>query len=163
MTTTETTDDFAGWVAPHVEPMHRLAQRLAPAAPEDVVQDALLRAWRRRSTFDPARGTARTWLLAIVAGEARRTRVRRRRTADRPAAVPVGVDADQDLDIQRAVEVLPNRMRLAVELHYFVGLSVSETAQVMGVSDGTVKSTLHDARERLRSVLDPEPETSGRS
>ena len=62
-------------------------------------------------------------------------------------------DVDRDVDVQRAVQSLPRRMRLAVELHYFVGLSVIETAAVMGTSEGTVKSTLHDARERLRPPL----------
>ncbi|TMK55831.1 MAG: RNA polymerase sigma factor, partial [Actinobacteria bacterium] len=48
---------------------------------------------------------------------------------------------------------LPPRQRLAVELHYFVDLDVAETAAVMKCAEGTVKSTLADARERLRSIL----------
>ena len=149
--------DFADWVAPHLTSMHRLAGRLAAGAQDDVLQDALVRAWRRRATFDPGKGSARAWLLAVVAGEARRTRVRLRpRVLDVvPAEQPT--DVDRDLDVQRAVAALPRRLRLAVELHYFVGLSVVETAQVMGVAEGTVKSTLHDARLRLRPALHPAP------
>lgn len=68
---------FQAWVAPHLPVMSRVAARLAPTAErEDVVQDALTRAWHRRATFDPDRGTAAAWLCAIVAGEARRTRQR---------------------------------------------------------------------------------------
>lgn len=146
--------DFAGWVAPHLGSMRLLASRLAPGAQDDVVQDALVRAWRRRATFDPTRGSVRTWLLAVVAGEARRTRLRLRRRPYEELPAPNARDLDRELDIQRAVRGLPKRMRLAVELHYFVGLSVIETAQVMNVSEGTAKSTLHDARARLRPQLD---------
>ena len=152
-----TTPAFGEWVAPHLAAMRLLATRLAPGSQDDVVQDALVRAWRRRETFDPDRGTARTWLLALVAGEARRTRVRiwHRQRSDDAANATVGSapDRERDLDVQRAVASLPRRMRLAVELFYFVGLSTAETAAVMGVSEGTAKSTLHDARQRLRPVL----------
>jgi RNA polymerase sigma-70 factor (ECF subfamily) len=145
--------DFADWVAPHLTSMHQLAGRLAPGAQDDVLQDALVRAWSRRATFDPDKGSARTWLLAVVAGEARRTRVRLRQRVHDIVPVEQPADVERDLDVQRAVESLPRRLRLAVELHYFLGLSVVETAQVMGVAEGTVKSTLHDARARLRPVL----------
>jgi RNA polymerase sigma-70 factor (ECF subfamily) len=50
---------FADWVQPHLGPMARLAARLAPTADrDDIVQEALTRAWRKRHLFDPARGTA---------------------------------------------------------------------------------------------------------
>ncbi|WP_460604566.1 RNA polymerase sigma factor [Jatrophihabitans fulvus] len=151
---------FARWVGPSLLAMTRLARRLAPDAdPDDVVQDALTRAWRKRGHFDPERGTPTTWLLAITADQARSARRRRQRhlqlvddTADLPDR---GVDDRvRDLDLERAVARLADRQRLAVELHYFVGLDVADTAHAMGCSVGTVKSTLHDARARLRALLE---------
>jgi RNA polymerase sigma-70 factor (ECF subfamily) len=139
--------------------MTRLARRLAPHAdPDDIVQDSLTRAWLKRAQFDPALGTATTWLLAIVADQARssrRTRVRRLRVVDDSADVPdaPAPDTTVDLDLERAIAGLAERQQLAVHLHYFVGLSVDETAAVMSCSAGTVKSTLYDARARLRSLL----------
>ena len=158
----DTAADFADWVAPHLTAMRLLAMRLAYGAHDDVVQDALVRAWRRRVTFDESKGSVRTWLLALVAGEARRTRVRLRRRVFDLVPTPASADVDRDLDIQRAVAALPRRMRLVVELYYYVGLSVVETAQVMGVAEGTAKSTLHDARERLRPVLVARDGSDGR-
>jgi RNA polymerase sigma factor (sigma-70 family) len=58
------------------------------------------------------------------------------------------------VDIERAVRTLPLRQKLAVDCYYFCGLSVAETAAVMRCSEGTVKSTLSDARARLRPALE---------
>jgi RNA polymerase sigma-70 factor (ECF subfamily) len=60
---------------------------------------------------------------------------------------------DPDVDLDRAIARLAERQQLAVQLHYFVGLSIDETATVMSCSVGTVKSTLFDARSRLRTLL----------
>lgn len=149
--------DFAGWVTPHLAVMGRVAARLAPGAErDDIVQEALARAWRKRSSYDPARGTPAAWLCAIVADQARRARRRRRPPLPDPVGTPSAQDPDHvalDLDVERALATLPPRQRAAVDLHYFAGLSVAETATVMRCAEGTVKSTLSDARARLRVLL----------
>ena len=150
---------FAAWAGPALVPMGRLARRLAPHAdPDDVVQDALARAWQKRHQFDPAKGTAVTWLLAIVADLARssrRSRARWLKIVDDTAEVPETptTQSDPDVDLDRAIARLAERQQLAVHLHYFVGLSVDETASGMACSAGTVKSTRFDARSRLRILL----------
>jgi RNA polymerase sigma factor (sigma-70 family) len=131
--------------------MLRLAARLAPGSADDVVQEALVRAWRHRSSFDPARGAFRTWLLTIVANEARR-RTYRRRLPEQAASTNAS-HLERSLDVQAAVRHLSPRQRLAVDCFYFADLTVAETAAVMQCSEGTVKSTLSDARERLRRDL----------
>jgi RNA polymerase sigma-70 factor (ECF subfamily) len=150
---------FAAWVGPSLTAMTRLARRLAPHADaDDIVQDALTRAWAKRAQFDAERGTPTTWLLAIVADQARaarRVRLQWLRVVDDHAEVPdepapaTGVD----VDLERAIARLADRQQLAVHLHYFVGMTVDETAAVMSCSAGTVKSTLFDARTRLRALL----------
>jgi len=155
---------FAQWVGPALVPMGRLARRLAPDHdPDDVVQDALARAWTKRAQFDPARGSAVTWLLAITADQARtarRGRIRRLRVVDDTAELPdtAAPNVQADLDLERAIGQLAERQQLTVHLHYFVGLTVDETAQVMSCSPGTVKSTLFDARTRLRTLLGEDDE-----
>jgi RNA polymerase sigma factor (sigma-70 family) len=152
---------FATWVGPSLVPMRRLARRLAPdAEPDDVVQESLARAWQKRALYDPARGSATAWLLAITADQARsarRTKVRRLRLIDESAELIDAADPiyqhDFDGDLDRAISQLARRQQLAVQLHYFVGISVEETATVMECAVGTVKSTLFDARTRLRQIL----------
>jgi RNA polymerase sigma factor (sigma-70 family) len=151
--------EFAEWTRPALLPMIRLARRLAPNAdPDDIVQDSLTRAWLKRGQFDESRGTPTTWLLAIVADQARsarRSRVRRLRVVDDCADLPdaPATDAAVDVDLERAIAGLAERQQLAVHLHYFLGLNVDETAAVMVCAPGTVKSTLYDARTRLRALL----------
>jgi RNA polymerase sigma-70 factor (ECF subfamily) len=152
-----TSDDFASWVSPHLMSMAYLSARLVGAADrDDVVQEALTRAWRKRHTFDPARGSSRAWLLSIVADRARRFRRRRRESVqgDLPLDRSVPATDGSRVDLQRALSSLAPRMRLAVDCVYFVGLTVAETAVVMGVAEGTVKSTLSDARANLRGLLE---------
>ena len=152
-------EEFGDWARPALVPMARLARRLAPHAdPDDIVQDTLARAWQKRGQFRADRGTATTWLLAITADQARasrRSRERRLRVVDDSAEVPDAAAHDRaaDLDLERAIRTLTERQQLAVHLHYFLGLSVVETAAVLECSDGTVKSTLFDARTRLRTML----------
>lgn len=148
---------FADWVRPHLPAMGRLAARLAPHTDrDDVVQDALVRAWLKRQTFDGRRGSPSSWLLAITADQAGKARRRLRPVEPLDADPAGGTDpaAVADVDLTRAVSRLSSRQRLAVDCVYFAGLSVAETAAVMGCAEGTVKSTLADARARLRPLLE---------
>ena len=148
---------FADWVRPHLPAMARLAGRLADAADrDDIVQEALVRAWTKRRLYDPDRGTPAAWLLAITADQAAKAR-RRASSARRRVPVEPAPAAETDPDLDRAVAALPPRQRLAVDCFYYAGLTVAETAAVMGCSEGTVKSTLFDARARLRPLLEVSP------
>jgi RNA polymerase sigma-70 factor (ECF subfamily) len=150
--TTTSTDAFAEFVRPHWAAMARLARRMCGPDWEDVLQDALALAWRTRERFDAERGTPRAWLLTLTADQARKN-LRRARPhvvlLDETSDVP----PERDVDIERAIDALSDRQRIAVELFYFLDLPVAEIATVMACSVGTVKSTLSDARARLRDHL----------
>jgi RNA polymerase sigma factor (sigma-70 family) len=148
-----TPDEFGEWARPHLRAMTLLAARLSSDAErDDIVQEALSRAWTKRAQFDPRRGTASAWLLAITADQVRRARRRRRPIVGQ---VPGTVrPMDDALDLEAALARLTERQRLAIDCAYFVGLSTAETAAVMRCSEGTVKSTLSDARHRLRAFLE---------
>lgn len=146
---------FEAGIRASLPAMWALAWRLAGSDAEDVVQEALLQAWRTRSSYDASRASLRTWLLLLVTDRCRK-RVRRLRSTPLHDALPETgqPDVPPDIDLSRAVGALAPRQRLAVELHYVIGLDVNETAAVMRCSPGTVKSTLYDARARLRAVLE---------
>jgi RNA polymerase sigma-70 factor (ECF subfamily) len=145
---------FAEFVEPYLPKMTHLAERLAgPFNRDDVVQEALINAWRKRAQFDSARGSLGSWLMAIVADQARKSW--RRRLVFFGRIESPGADSPEDrVDIEAAVRKLPGRQRLAVDCLYFCGLTVAETAAVMRCSEGTVKSTLFDARRNLRPALE---------
>jgi RNA polymerase sigma-70 factor (ECF subfamily) len=148
---------FVEWVRPHLPAMALLAGRLAVGADrDDIVQEALARAWSKRSQYDASRGTASAWLLAITADQARKAARRLRPVGelddhDGPVSRP---DLDARMDVDHALATLSARQRLAVDCYYFADLSIADTAAVMGCSEGTVKSTLSDARARLRTLLE---------
>lgn len=146
--------EFAEEVQPHLQTMLRLARRLGRNEAEDIVQDALTRAWTKRAQFEPQRGSFRTWLLAITADQAYKTWRWHFRHSKPPLPRPdTDANTDDVMDLERSIERLPRRQRLAVDCYYFAGLSIQETAAAMGCSEGTVKSTLSDARSALRNLL----------
>ena len=107
--------------------------------------------------FDPRRGGSGPWLLAITADQARKLRTRRPPPGSPREISAPNSSSDDRIDVENAIARLPRRQRLAVDCFYFAGLSVDETAAVMGCSIGTVKSTLFDARQRLRPDLEVTP------
>ena len=147
---------FEDWVAPHLTAMRRLALRLAPREYDDVLQESLVRAWRSFGRFDTRRGTPQAWLLTIVANRARSSRVLHPEPCELPTDLRTD-DVHADTDLERAIARLARRQRTAVTLHYLLGLTVADVAEVMGCSTGTVKSTLSDARARLRKLLKETP------
>ena len=63
------------------------------------------------------------------------------------------VDPGRDTDLLKAVAALPHQQRAAIVLYYLADWSVDDVAEVLRVAPGTVKSSLHDARVRLRAIL----------
>ena len=130
-------------------------------AAEDVVQEAfcgLYRAWDRLPSHDNVAGYLR---VSVVNGC--RSVMRRARRAPRPVAVPSAASAEADVlrgEEQRATVAalrrLPPRQREALVLRYFADLPERETAEAMGVSRGTVKSTTARALASLGRILKEE-------
>lgn len=139
----------------YVRLVRALGTAFEPEAAADAVQEAFIEAdrrWRRISNYDdPDAWVRRVALNRLLAGRRNQARRAEILATIRPVA-PDDLTADQ-MDLRRAVAGLPERMRLTVCLHYLADLPVDEVADALGVAPGTVKSSLHDARRRLRSVL----------
>ena len=126
---------------------------------EDAVQETFIRALRGWSSF---RGdcSEKTWLTGIavrVCCDVRRSFWFRR--VDRRAAIDMLPEGSQSAsedarELTLAVMNLPVRLREAVILHYYQGLSVTETAQALGITQPSVLNRLKRGREKLRHLLE---------
>ncbi|CDX15001.1 RNA polymerase, sigma-24 subunit, ECF subfamily [Mesorhizobium sp. ORS 3324] len=132
---------------------------------EDLVHDALLRAYERRATFR-AGSNPRAWLLAIVHNIfIDRIRSRRSETARIEQAgyladhsVPASQDHSVRLSqVRAAFLALPEEQRSALHLVAIEGLSYAEAAEVSGVPLGTLMSRIGRARAALREMEEGAP------
>ena len=159
------TEAFEPLVTPHRGPLLALASRLTRNREEalDVVQEALLRAYRSLASFDPSR-SFRNWLFQIAANEARdRYRERAREQAAFPAVAertPAAADPEAGHDraelragVMRAMASLSPREREVFVLRDLEGLDIRETSRVLGCSSLAVRAHLSKARKKLREVI----------
>ncbi|WP_062518383.1 RNA polymerase sigma factor [Demequina gelatinilytica] len=126
---------------------------------EELVQAAIVKVFTRRRRLDGARAAeayVRAAMRTLRIDEARRA-TRWRRVLPGQAIATAVPDHSETLaeedEVSRALQSLPPRARIAVALRHYDDLSVRDVAAVMGVTEGTVKSLLHRARE----VLGPWP------
>jgi RNA polymerase sigma-70 factor (ECF subfamily) len=123
---------------------------------EDLVQEALARAWARSSRGETIESLP-NW-VAAVALNLSRSRWRRvlveRRHATRlmDATAAAGPDPDR-VDVMRALASLPRRQREVAVLRYLLGMSTREVAAALHVGEGTVKNSLAKARQALAARL----------
>jgi RNA polymerase sigma-70 factor (sigma-E family) len=145
---------FAAYVADRRPALVRTAYLICGDAhlAEDLVQGALVKAvahWRRIGDHPEP------WLRKVIVNDHmsgwRKHRGRERLTDAVPDG-PAG-EAVRDLDLATALRRLPPRQRAVVVLRYYEDLTEQETARVLGVAVGTVKSQHRDAIARLRSTV----------
>ncbi|MGH3716716.1 MAG: RNA polymerase sigma factor [Micromonosporaceae bacterium] len=157
-------DAYAELVHRHAAAAHRTAVLLgAGADADDVVQDALVKAYRALGRFRDG-AAFRPWLLRIVANETRNLHRSARRRTGRESVVGVlaeGADpASAALSTERRAELvaalrrLSEPYRLVVTCRYLLDLDEADTAVVLGWPRGTVKSRLHRALRQLQQLVD---------
>jgi RNA polymerase sigma-70 factor (ECF subfamily) len=136
-------------------------------AAEDVVQESFLQLWRHASSYDPRRGSLRSWLLSIVHHrciDALRRRAARPRTVawmvdayDHAGTSDTWMEVERKLTrttVRRALLQLSVEQREAIELSYFEGYSHAQIAERLGLPLGTVKGRLRLGLRRLRGLLE---------
>ena len=130
-------------------------------AAEDVTALAFERAYRRRASFRPGRGSPRAWLFGIARNAALDELRRRSRTASAGAepvdeAAPEPEDAAETsarrVAVRAALESLAPREAELIALKFFAGLSNSELAAVLGTSETNAGTRLHRALHKVREA-----------
>src|SRR5438132_8287943 len=147
-------------------------QTLDRAAAEDLVQEVLLVVWRNAARFDPARGSARSWILQIahfrLLNELRR-RSRQPEIAPDPDGVALAGVPDDHAGpaeavsehhrrglVKSALDTLPSPQREALRLAFLDDLTHEQVAAELGLPLGTAKTRIRAGLERLRSMLTPQ-------
>lgn len=162
-------DAYAALLAAHRDAARRLAAVVGGAGDADeVAQDAFVKAWYGLPSFRDG-AAFRPWLLRIVVNEARN----RRRAAGRRAGHELRFAADRAMQagetapspeaavlvaesrrsVLAALDALPDRQRDVVACRHLLGLSEQETAAVLGLAPGTVKSRTSRALRRMQRTL----------
>jgi RNA polymerase sigma-70 factor, ECF subfamily len=169
----------------HLDALYRTALRMTrnPSDAEDLVQDALVRAYRFYDRFQPGTNF-RAWLFKILTNTYINTYRRKQgrpqessledteefflynqlsadqeeRVTDVEDTVLDGLGADA---IQRAIDQLPPQFRTTVQLSDVEGLSYAEIAEATGVAKGTVMSRLFRGRRQLQRALWDQAEAAG--
>jgi RNA polymerase sigma-70 factor, ECF subfamily len=139
-----------------------LAYRYArnPSEAEDIAQDALLRAWRRRATLRDA-DRRNEWLATIVRNEAFRQHARIRPDPVSTIELQEGADDERVLatveraDLHAALDRLDENDRQLLRLRYSEDMTQAAIARRLGIPEGTVKVRLHRARGKLRRAFTP--------
>ena len=131
---------------------------------EEVVQEALVLAWRKHHQFNPERGSERAWLFGIlrnVAASRHRHNQRRPGLAQGEAADVVDLRAEDELaravedsHIRDALAALSEEHRGVLIEAYFRGRRVREIAVRLQIAEGTVKSRMYYGLRALRSELE---------
>ena len=156
--------DFASWVAAREGALQRLALLLTgcPHQAQDLAQTTLAKlylAWDRLDDRHPLDAYARR----ILVNEHRSTWRRgwRQREVSSESPPDIGVPAHEHDDsvatVWAIVKALPPRQRAVIVLRYYEQLAEPETAAVLGISVGTVKSQANRAIASLRTALPEDP------
>jgi RNA polymerase sigma-70 factor (ECF subfamily) len=168
----------------HLDALYRTALRMTrnPADAEDLVQDALVRAYRFYDRYEPGTNF-RAWLFKILTNTYI-NRFRRQRARPQESSlddtedfflynqVASGGDGVEDVEdtvidrlsadeIQRAIDRLPPQFRTTVQLADVEGLSYAEIAEATGVAKGTVMSRLFRGRRQLQRALWEQAQAAG--
>ena len=131
-------------------------------AAQEVAQEVFLDIWRTARAFDPARGSARSWILSLAhhkaVDAARRQRLRTTEPLDERVANHQDVAELAAAGVARgwvraALEALPTEQREAIALAYYGGFTQREIAERLQIPLGTVKTRMRDGMLRLRGVL----------
>ena len=152
---------FGGLVRLHHQRAYAVARAIVTVHEdaEDAVQEAFLRAYQALDRFHPGQAFG-AWLNRIVANAAldiaRRRKVRATDELHDAFAAAFHDPGESDelrRRLREALGALPSRMRSVLVLHDVEGFAHAEIGRMLGIPEGTARSDLYHARQRLRGML----------
>jgi RNA polymerase sigma-70 factor (ECF subfamily) len=152
-------DEFERTALPHAPSLLRFALRLARNRPnaEDLVQEALLLAWRAFPRFEP--GSARAWLFRILINlflsQNRKARSAPPVLLLKPENQAALHSHCESLEVIQALDRLSAEQRTVLLLAVVEGFTCREISEILSIPIGTVMSRLARARDAMREVLAP--------
>jgi RNA polymerase sigma-70 factor (ECF subfamily) len=130
---------------------------------EDVAQEAMLRLWRQAENWDGGRAQISTWLYRVTVNLCiDRIRARREETTPEIPDTQVAASQQQTMEeadlrdlMDRTLQALPERQRMALVLFHYEDLSMAAVAEMMEISVEAVESLLARGRRALKQQLEP--------
>lgn len=162
--------------------IYRFSLRMCqdPAIAEEVTQEVFMALMQQGERFDPARAALSTWLCGIARRQVWKHLEKRQR--DLPGGLSECDDEDEGFEaaspdddpatvltrqeavtmVRRGIDELPSHLREVIVLCEFEEMTYEEAALIIAVPVGTIRSRLHRARLRLKSLLQCEPASGGK-
>ncbi|WP_162987346.1 RNA polymerase sigma factor [Metabacillus litoralis] len=129
---------------------------------QDAVQEALFEAYKSIGRYDPSKASFKTWFNKIVVNCSIKM-LRKKKyiayfskkngvTNNETPEIRNIID-EETKEIYQCINQLSVKLRIVIILYYFQDLSITEISKMLDISEGTVKSRLYKARQKLRNLL----------
>ncbi|MDX1478747.1 MAG: RNA polymerase sigma factor [Saprospiraceae bacterium] len=131
------------------------------ASAQDVVQESLIKVWKKAADFDPTKARLFTWMFSVV----RNTAIDKVRSRQKRDSREIQIDAEdvshlghrdivpEHMDVAAHLEKLEDKYKSVLSLLFFKGMTQQETSDALGIPLGTVKTRLKIGLRELRKVF----------
>lgn len=145
---------FVKAIAENSDKLYRIAWTILRHSDDcrDALQETALKAWEKRHTLRNEQYFS-TWITRILINESRNIQRKRKRLAPLEEA-PEPSAPPPDPTLAMALHSLPEKLRLPLMLQYSEGMSYTEIAQALRITEAAVRGRIHRAKEQLRKELE---------
>ncbi len=120
---------------------------------EDAIQETIINAYKKISTLREVR-YFKSWLIRILINECNKIYNRNKKYVLEEITIEsVVYDKENDFELEESINMLNEDLRVTTRLYYFEDMSIKEIAKILDIAEGTVKSRLARAREKLYELL----------